>query len=220
MTERLPGRRATSRRTWRRAPLVVIGVLVPIALVALVCFRTVGRAAGFSAPLSAQAWATQATGSAGSADVPTTTVVASLVAATPLLTPAGSFISGMVVVSGRVSVADGGLVAGVVVVFQHSDCSDCVRYTATTNPSGRYRVSLPESRYRASCVPVGIRAYCFPVGASPDVSLDESICRVDFEIALLSSGRDGVGAHIGPPLPVPPGLSQIRRPWIVTPFHR
>jgi hypothetical protein len=95
-----------------------------------------------------------------------------------------------------------------------------VHYTATTNPSGRYRLSLPEGRYRASCVPIGVRAYCLPVGASLDVTLDEPINKVDFEIATLSSGRDRVGGHIGPPLPTPPALSRNPRPWIVTPFHR
>ena len=173
-----------------------------------------------SAPPVAQPRAVLAKGSAGSAGAPTPTVAAPLVAATPPPTQGAPSPSGMVVVSGRVSVADGGLVAGVVVGFQHSDCPDCVRYTATTNPSGRYRVSLPEGRYRASCVPAGFRAYCLPVGASLDVTLDESISKVDFEIAILSSGRDRVGGHIGPPLQTPPALSRNPRPWIVTPFHR
>ena len=168
---------------WTRAPAVVIAILVPIALVASACFRTGGTCSAVLGASGCPAAGHPGDGSVGSAGAPTTTVAAPLVAATPPPTQGAPSLSGMVVVSGRVSVADGGLVAGVVVGFQHSDCPDCVRYTATTNPSGRYRVSLPEGRYRASCVPVGIRAYCLPVGASLDVTLDESISKVDFEIA-------------------------------------
>ena len=134
---------------------------------------------------------------------------------------AHSSTSGMVVVSGRVSVADGGLVAGVVVGFQHSDCPDCVRYTATTNPSGRYRAVAA-----GGPIPGQLRAYRHPgvlltggriAGRDPGRTHQQrSISRS----RLLSSGRDGVGAHIGPPLPRPPRFPRTRRPWIVTPFHR
>ena len=195
----------TPRRAWVRVTVVIIGTLVPIGLVAVAGSRVVDRAE--------RSWATAAIhtrlapGDAANraASAPKSTQVAPLVVPLPPGTHPAPSTAAQVVVFGRVSVGDGGRVAGVLVGFQHPDCPVCARYTATTNTAGGYRLRLPEGRYRASCAPSGIRAYCLPVGAGFDVTLDQPVNDIDFEIAIMSSGRDGVGSRTAPPLPTPTG---------------
>ena len=199
MTDHITGPGVTPRGAWLRVTVVIIGTLVPIALVAIAGSRVADRAE--------RSWATAAIhtplapGDAANstASAPTNTQVAPLVVPLPPSTHPAPSTAAQVVVLGRVTVGDGGRVAGVVVGFQHPDCVGCARYTATTNTAGGYRLRLPEGRYRASCAPSGIRAYCLPVGAGFDVTLDQPVTDIDFEIAIMSSGRDGVGSRPRPP---------------------
>ena len=211
---------AAPRRTWGRATSVIVGMLAPVALVVIAPHWLNDGAAQSSAAAAARTSAASGHERTGPAADATTTRVAPVVVPSPPATKPAPSTPSQVVVSGRVRVEDGGLVADVAVGFQHPDCPECVRYTATTDTAGGYRLTLPEGRYRASCIPSGIRAYCLPVGASFEVTLDQPTTKVDFRIAVFSSGRDGVGARTAAPLPTPQILPRDHRPRIIIPFVR